>query len=156
MSQKWLNLVRDSGPEHPETRELVRALADYANDYGVAWPSIPSIAEYLRITERAVYYRLRAAKADGWLVVDSGGGRRKSNTYTLVGERFDTIVRNPERNPATNPARNPAADFTVSGETLKPASKNPETGFTQPPRPPKSSSPHVDDPLPAVLAAVAP
>lgn len=133
MSQRWLNLVTHAGPEHPATCSIVRALADYADDKGTSWPSIATLATYLRVTERTVYRRLGYAERDGWIAVVSGGGRHKVNRYYLLPDRFsggrETLTETLTETVTETLTRNPDSDR----ETLTASSLNPDESVTPPP-----------------------
>lgn len=152
MSQRWLNLVRDAGPDHPPTYALVRALADYANDQGVSWPYVASLARVMRCSERAVYRRLSAARADGWVTVRSGMGRHNRSTYTLVAERFSRltgVADTPPENLTEKVTENLTENLTPTGENLTLASQKPDASVTRTTRTPiETSSPADDDALP--------
>jgi hypothetical protein len=155
MNQQWMNRVRDHGPTHPELCELVRAIADFANEKGVAWPAVPTLAEYLRVTERTVYRRLHMAREEGWITVRSGGGRRRSNLYTLVGERFQRGPETVTETVTETLQERVTETLTPATHTLTRASQNPVAGVTQSPRPPPNTSSSADDkPSPAVIAEV--
>ena len=82
MSQVW-----DAGPSKQGHLLVMLALADYANDTGECWPSIKSIAEKARMTERGVQKIIRALEADGWVEIDTGNGRKGCNQYRINPER---------------------------------------------------------------------
>src|SRR5690606_28166237 len=63
------------------------SLADNANDEGVCWPSIASIAERTCLSERAVRNSLRALEELGLLVSHQRMGRY--TWYTVVPDGFD-------------------------------------------------------------------
>jgi len=64
---------------------VMLALADFANDDGECWPSVPTLAEKSRLTEREVQYLLPKLEAAGELrLVRSAGGRRKRHRYIVT------------------------------------------------------------------------
>jgi len=71
--------------EHPginSTQKLVLlALADWANDEGMCWPSIQRIADKCSLTKRAVQKALRAIEDMGMLRYEDGV--HKSRTYWI-------------------------------------------------------------------------
>jgi hypothetical protein len=70
---------------------LMLALADFANDAGECWPSIPVLAHKARLTEREIRYLLPKLEQAGELRLDrSKGGRNRRNRYLV------TIEENPE------------------------------------------------------------
>jgi hypothetical protein len=60
------------------------ALADRADDDGFAWPSIEDLCERTRLSPRAVQKAITNLVELGELKVESGGGRRVRNRYTIV------------------------------------------------------------------------
>jgi hypothetical protein len=115
-------------------RYLLSTLVDYADDRGVAWPSIKTLADKLRCTERYIHELVRRLAAAGEVAIESGGGRHRTNRY-----RINPALINPEH-PFTVPTvTNPEREFTVFHlvnpeqefqETLNGSSENPEREFT--------------------------
>src|SRR4051794_21634860 len=60
------------------------ALADRADDNGLAWPSIDDLAERTRLTPRAVQKGIAKLVEIGELDVENGGGRHRSNRYRIT------------------------------------------------------------------------
>lgn len=81
------------------------ALADWCDDEGVCWPSIPKLAEKSRVSERQVQYLLRGLESMGELHVDrSPGGRHKRSTYYLtIPETMQTVQSETETVQPTAP-----------------------------------------------------
>lgn len=70
-------------PLQTHTQKLVLlALADNANDDGVCWPSMRTIARKCDLSEQAVRNQVAALQDLQLISVEVGGGR-KSNTYRL-------------------------------------------------------------------------
>ena len=64
---------------------VMLALADWCNEDGMCWPSIPKLAEKARLSERQTQYVLRGLESQGEISVDrSAGGRNKRSTYYLT------------------------------------------------------------------------
>jgi hypothetical protein len=61
-------------------------LADHANRYGIAWPSVDTIGEEESLSRRAVQQALRTLEARGEIVRVSGakGGRNKTTRYEVL------------------------------------------------------------------------
>lgn len=78
MSQVW---------EHAPCREnaliVLLALADWANDDGVSWPSIQKLADKTRIDRRSAQRIIRRLKSDGIITIEEGGGRAKQHRYRI-------------------------------------------------------------------------
>src|ERR1019366_2066654 len=65
-------------------RLVLLALADWANDDGVCWPKMPTIAEKAGITERGASGIMRQLVSDGVIeILDAGGGRGHSRRYRI-------------------------------------------------------------------------
>jgi MarR-like DNA-binding transcriptional regulator SgrR of sgrS sRNA len=73
-------------------RYLLSTLIEYADDRGIAWPSIETLAHKLRRTERNIYHLLHRLVALGEVTIESGGGRHRNNHYHL-----SQGLLNPER-----------------------------------------------------------
>ena len=75
---------------------LMLAIADIADDEGVAWPGIKRLAKKARVTERSVYRLISQLIADGELEVTPGGGRRKTNLYKVLCLSENKGQQNPD------------------------------------------------------------
>jgi hypothetical protein len=60
------------------------ALADRADDNGLAWPSIEDLMDRTKLSRRAVQKGIAALVEDGELKVENGGGRHRSNRYRII------------------------------------------------------------------------
>lgn len=60
------------------------ALADFSNDEGWSWPSIPTLAKKARISDRHVRRILKALEEAKVLEVDHRNGRNNTNRYKLT------------------------------------------------------------------------
>lgn len=67
------------------------AIADIADDDGLAWPGINFLAGKVRISERQIQRLLPQIEASGELHINKGGGRRKTNLYTVVLPKDDNL-----------------------------------------------------------------
>ena len=63
---------------------LLLAIADIADDDGVAWPGITSLAKKTRLAKRTVYRLISHLIAEGELEVTAGKGRGKTNLYKVL------------------------------------------------------------------------
>jgi hypothetical protein len=64
---------------------LLLALADYANDNGVCWPSIPTLAKRARVGERQCMRLLQWLVDNGYIkVVERGTSRGVTNLYHVL------------------------------------------------------------------------
>ena len=88
----------------PTAKAVLMALADYADDAGLCWPSILSLCEWTCLSERAVRNAIRDLERAGHVSSQVSFGR-SSNRYT--------VRHNPAANAGFNSARhgaNPAGD----------------------------------------------
>lgn len=80
MSQVW-EMADVSGSE----LLLLLALADYANDKDICWPSLPTLAKRARISERQTQRVIQQLEADGHIeVLERGNGAGHSSKYRLT------------------------------------------------------------------------
>lgn len=85
MSVRVIAMVFEAGPEDLGQHSVMLAMADNADDYGVAWPGIDLLARKSRLSERQVTRVLAALEADGWLTIQRRvrGIRRRCSEYRL-------------------------------------------------------------------------
>lgn len=83
MSIRIMAQVWDSSPFEGRGLLVELALADFANDDGVCWPSVETLAKKARCSESWVHQIIRDLKKAGRLYVAEQGGRGKTNTYKL-------------------------------------------------------------------------
>lgn len=73
--------------EHAPCREncliVLLALADWADDEGVCWPSIQTLADKARIDRRSAQRIIRKLKSDGLISIEEGGGRANQHRYHI-------------------------------------------------------------------------
>ena len=90
MSIKIMAIVWESANVEGATLLVLLALADYANDTGVCWPSRDALAQKSRVSSRHVKRILRDLEDRGLIETDVNGGPRGVNVYT-VKPRGDTV-----------------------------------------------------------------
>lgn len=66
----------------PTQKSVLISLADNANDHGVCWPSIPTIAKRTCFSERAVQNAIKWLERYRLLMADRSNGRHTSYTLT--------------------------------------------------------------------------
>lgn len=79
---------------------VMLAIADFANDDGFAWPSVPTLARKSRVTVRGAQKIVSNCIAAGELEVERGAGPRGTNLYhILLSQPQKTLVptESPER-----------------------------------------------------------
>lgn len=99
MSIKLMSAIWEAGPLDQGERFVLLALADNANDAGECWPSVRLLSQKTCMAERSVRRVLKRLCAGGWLVVDTGGGRKHCNLYhikTLTLGQADPRSLNPD------------------------------------------------------------
>jgi hypothetical protein len=98
---------------------MLLAIADFADDHGNAYPSVPTLATKCRMTPRNANHILSALRACGELEVRQNEGPKGCNRYRirLGGEPLK-----------------PASPLKRASP-LKPASSTPEAGFPKPLKP---------------------
>ncbi|WP_170063433.1 helix-turn-helix domain-containing protein [Albidovulum inexpectatum] len=152
MSIDLIRAIWDRGPESPNERFVLVALADYANEHGECWPSIDGLCRKTRLSERGVQSILRRLEKAGWVRVVAGGGRSNTNRYTIVLPV--DLKQNPApdapftgENPALRAgikdetpqekhrfsAQNPAAAAPFKEETPQLSAENPAAAAPEPP-----------------------
>lgn len=117
-------------------KSVLISLADQANDQGVCWPSVQTIAVRTCYSDRAVQKALRWLEDSGLLEVEIGA--MKSNRYTLRPDQYrpddhDSGQANPESNSPTNVVH-PRTTFTTPPNHVHP-NRN-RTVSNTPPIPP--------------------
>lgn len=63
---------------------LLLAVSDFANDDGIAWPSVARLAQKVRMSERGTQYIIQRTIDSGELLVKQGTGRRNTSTYAVL------------------------------------------------------------------------
>lgn len=63
---------------------LLLAIADFANDAGMAYPGIDTLAEKTRQSRRTVQRQISDLEEEGELAVEPGTGRSNTNTYWIL------------------------------------------------------------------------
>lgn len=85
MSIRWINYVWEESPFDGRRLLLHLALADYANDEGVCFPSLKTLANKARCTETWCSLTIKQMVEEEWLeIVEQGRGRGRASTYRLL------------------------------------------------------------------------
>src|SRR6201994_4267661 len=109
MSIRVMTAVWDHTPYEGGELLVLLALADWADDQGRCWPSVPAIAQKARMKERQVYNILRKVRADEVIHCESGGGRGKNTAYLINTAKI--------------------AGFTPAKKTMQPSAEKPCNGM---------------------------
>lgn len=97
MTEVWEN-----GPDQHGELIVLLAIADWADDYGVAWPSMARLAEKARCDRRTAQRIVRRLEDKGYLSTALGGiregDRRVSNRYSINLSQLRGGVMPPQQN----------------------------------------------------------
>ena len=85
MSIRVMSQIWSASAQQGTLLLMLLALADFANDDGVAWPSVPALARKCRVSERQARRLLRDLEAAGEIVSEAGSGRKHTSSYQLIG-----------------------------------------------------------------------
>ena len=118
MSRVW-----ETSAQQGNALLLLLAIADFANDDGVAFPAVETLARKARVGESTAHRILRHLADAGELAIEVGAGRKGTNLYRVVhaaGQqttllpRGATAGRGPESGPVP-PATRRGAKTTPEG-----------------------------------------
>lgn len=96
-------------PSSPKA--VLMALADYADEAGAAWPSIPTLCEYTCLSERTVHAAIKWLEQAKVVVADRANGRH--TTYVVDANSFQQPPQQLHPRSSCTPA-NPAATTAVA------------------------------------------
>lgn len=110
-------------------KAVLMCLADYSDDDGKTWPSIPTIERWTGFGRSAVKVALKQIEADDWMRVDRTVGGH--NVMWLNIERItrEAAVQEAADKAATQPGRRPNPGRETTGDIDKPGS--PDDGGLQ-------------------------
>jgi hypothetical protein len=113
MSAVWAN-----GPEDKAELLVLLALADFADDRGVCWPSMASVGRKARMSERNARRVIRSLEDAGYLTTDEGGGRHGCSQYRINSDKVSAgqNVRPGQSQPETRTKRAQNPDIAMSAE----------------------------------------
>lgn len=148
----------DSTVDHPSDMLVLLALADQANDEGVCWPAVSSVARRARLSPRAVQKILARLAAAGHITITNrlGGraGKTSTSTYRVhpiacpqrAAEKEARLARQAAGNaPATPPTDEPELPL------LSDPSSEKKTGEPRSPVPPPRVNGRADTGEPACI-----
>jgi hypothetical protein len=92
MSVISISRVLAQAPVRGSRLNLLVVLADFANEEGVAWPSVATIAQRTRVSPRQAQRIIREMRDDGLLYVQAGTGRGHVNRYCLLVGMEPTLI----------------------------------------------------------------
>lgn len=136
MSVRWISAVWSHSPYRGEHLLLHLALADFANDEGTCFPSVPTLARKARCSVQWARRCMRTMIADGTLeIVEQGLGRGNVNRYRLLSltEKGETEIRVTEiRETESREKGNSATDLSYIQNRHEPSlSESAESDFEQ-------------------------
>jgi hypothetical protein len=103
----------------PTEKLALIVLADYANDQGVAWPALPTIAQQSCICKRQAIRVIQQLEDRGLITVDPSRGRARSNRYML---NLDVLEKMTPMSPLEPEKVTPVSPF--GGEKVTSTSPN--------------------------------
>lgn len=109
MSIKVMTAVWEHAPFKGGKLLILLALADFANERGICWPSIPTLAKKARLTGRQAFAIIAELERKKAITIDHGTGPHGCNTYRV---NFLQGVKS-------------------ASDPLKFSTPTPEVGFTQ-------------------------
>jgi hypothetical protein len=92
MSIKIMADVWKRGPEDQASLLVLLAMADIANDDGELWPSVATIADKARMSERNARRIIRQLEVDGWLSTEVSRGRNNTSRYTIKQDKLSAFT----------------------------------------------------------------
>ena len=92
MSVLWIGWAYKKTTGSASAKAILVKIADNANDDGIAWPSIKTIAEHVELSPRAVQNNIRRLADDGFLKIEERyvGGVQLPNFYQLIETVHET------------------------------------------------------------------
>ena len=87
-------------------------LANYANDKGIAWPSVETLAKTTGLSRRQIQRILPQIEKAGLVKISPGGGRKRTYRYQFTYmENSDNLSSFPHRN---------GDNLSKKGDTMSP------------------------------------
>lgn len=139
MSIRQMNSAWDAECRSHTAKLVLVALADNANDSGVCWPSITSIAKKCGLSRQSVLDQIEHLEADKMISV-SRGEKGKSNRYSMTIpvnsiDQSTPLTSQPDRPPLVNVVdRSQSTPLTEAVNVVDPNHQEPS--FESPVEPP--------------------
>ena len=112
MSIRVQSLVWEHAPYRGNTLLALLALADWADDEGVCWPKMATLARKSRQTVRNANYSVEQLMRDGFINIEGRvGGRGIGNRYRISLQKLQSLVPKTQKPQTQNPEKktpNPA------------------------------------------------
>ncbi|WP_272690160.1 helix-turn-helix domain-containing protein [Providencia sp. PROV152] len=99
---------------------IMARLADFSNDDGVCWPSVPTIARQIGAGESTVRTAIKDLEKDGWLSREKRrkGNRNASNIYQLNVDKLASAAMAALSQPPVSDTSNPDASNSVASKSV--------------------------------------
>ena len=78
-----MSAIFESTTLAPTERLVMLALADHADDSGRCYPGITRLTQRTGLSERAIQTNIRKLTLAGFIRIESGGGKGKTNLYFI-------------------------------------------------------------------------
>lgn len=142
-------------------KAVLIALADNANDHGVCWPAIATIAKRVCAHERTVTRNIQWLESAGYLVIEHVNGRPSKYTITPTLDLFENEnprrkvtpgAKAPPAQDAKPPAESQGAPGAESGDPRQSATqtvKQEQKQEQEQKQPPAKKPPAAREPIPA-------
>lgn len=124
MSIKIMSRVWDESPSKGSELLLLLAIADYANESGVAWPKTETLAHKVRMSERQVQRMVKALVDQRQLKVEKNAGPKGTNLYRICHPRQD-VTPDIAMSPYPDTDVTPTPDIAMSPEPSVEPSREP-------------------------------
>ena len=129
MSIKIMTQVWETADSKGSELLLLLALADSANDQGVCWPSLPTLAKKTRMSRRYVIGLINSLVEKGWVKrIDTSGEKYKNSTvYRITPVNPAAPLPEIGGEAGSTPEVNPSSPPSEAGSTppVNPAAPNP-------------------------------
>ena len=138
---------------------LMVSIADYANEKGVAYPSIETLARKVRMSERNVQLLLRRLEEAGELDIKASAGPSGCNLYRIILDEDNARKGGEKISPPPVKTLHPGGEIQRDGgeiqraEGVKPSSPDPSV---DPPIDPSENTARAQAPVQPVKAAAPP
>lgn len=107
----------------PAQKAVLISLADQANDQGVCWPAVDSIATRCCLSKRAVQQAIKWLRSVGIVSVEERQGRSTMYSVTPAASAPITVIE-PTREPSGEPSPLPTRSGPAAGEALQEACRS--------------------------------
>lgn len=114
-SQVWRN-----APVEGSALLVLLALADFADDEGVCWPAIGTIADKARISERSAQRSIRKMAEEGLIEIFDNAGPKGANRYRVKPIEPRAVAKNDPSDEGVGQAGDAVETSAEGGDNLAP------------------------------------